>query len=107
MGDYLVVLVTASSEEQARKIAGELLAKKLIACANLVPVRSMFIWQDQVQDEAEVLMILKTTTTAFKEKLEAEIKQLHSYEVPEIIGMPVVLGSAEYLKWIGDNITGL
>ncbi|MCQ3932119.1 MAG: divalent-cation tolerance protein CutA [Chloroflexi bacterium] len=107
MSDYLVVLVTANSEEQAREIAGALLAKKLIACANLIPVRSLFIWQDQVQDEAEVLMILKTTHAIFKEKLEAEIKRLHSYEVPEIIGMPIVIGSAEYLKWIGDNVMGL
>ncbi len=107
MSDYLVVLVTASSEEQARKIAGELLEKRLIACANLIPVRSLFIWQDQVQDEAEVLMILKTTHAIFKDKLETEIKRLHSYEVPEIIGMPIVIGSAEYLKWIGDNVTGL
>lgn len=107
MDDYLVVLVTASSEEQARQIAGELLAKKLIACANLIPVRSMFIWQDQVQDETETLMIIKTTHAIFKDRLEAEIKKLHSYDVPEIIGIPIVIGSAEYLKWIGDNVTGL
>ncbi|MBZ0320782.1 MAG: divalent-cation tolerance protein CutA [Anaerolineae bacterium] len=107
MSDYLVVLVTANSEEQARKIAGELLEKRLIACANLIPVRSLFIWQDQVQDEAEVLMIIKATHAIFKDKLQAEIKRLHSYEVPEIIGMPIVIGSVEYLKWIGDNVTGL
>jgi periplasmic divalent cation tolerance protein len=106
MGDYLVVFVTAASEEQARALAMELLQKKLIACANLVPVRSFFVWQDKVQDEAEVLMILKTTSAVFKEKLEAAIKQLHSYEVPEIIGLPVVIGSADYLQWISSEVSG-
>lgn len=105
MSDYLVVLVTANSEAQARQIARELLEKKLIACANLVPVRSMFVWQGQIQEEAEVLMIIKTTNASFKAQLEAEIKRLHNYEVPEIIGMPIVIGSAEYLKWIGENVT--
>jgi periplasmic divalent cation tolerance protein len=104
MSDYLVVLVTANSEAQARAIAGELLEKKLAACVNLIPVRSLFVWEDKVQDEAEVLMIIKTTSGVFKDRLEASIKANHSYQVPEIIGLPVVVGSADYLKWISSEV---
>lgn len=102
--DYLVVLVTASSETQARQIATTLLEKKLIACANLVPVNSLFFWEGKVQAEPEVLMVIKTTSAVFQEKLVEAIKSHHSYQVPEIIGMPVILGSADYLQWISDTV---
>ncbi|PJF40127.1 MAG: cytochrome C biogenesis protein CcdA [Phototrophicales bacterium] len=102
--DSVVVLVTAQSEEQARHIAHQLLKKKLIACANLVPVNSLFMWEGQLQDEQEVLMIIKTRSQVFKEKIIETIKELHSYEVPEIIAMPIVLGSADYLRWIADEV---
>jgi periplasmic divalent cation tolerance protein len=101
---YLVVLVTTSSEEEAQRIAHTLLEKKLIACANLIPIRSLFFWENKVQDEAEVLMIIKTTSAIFNDELIAAIKAEHSYQVPEIIGMPIVLGSLDYLKWISDTV---
>ncbi len=106
MSEHLVVLVTAGSEAQARQIAHTLLEKKLIACANLVPVRSLYVWEGTVQDDAEVLMIIKTTSAVFKEKLVAAINKEHDYDVPEIIGMPVVVGSADYLKWVSDEVSG-
>jgi periplasmic divalent cation tolerance protein len=105
MSDYVVVFVTTNSEEQARAIAKQLLEQKLIACANFVPVRSMFLWEGKIQDEAEVMLILKTTAALFAEKLEPAIKNLHTYEVPEIIALPIGQGSAAYLKWINE-VTG-
>ncbi len=102
--DAVVVLVTANSEEQARTIAHDLLAKKLIACANLVPVNSLFMWDGQLQDEREVLMIIKTQSSVFKDKVIEAVKALHSYDVPEVIAMPIVLGSAEYLRWIASEV---
>ena len=104
MTDYVVVLVTASSEEEAHTLARDLLEKRLIACANLVPVQSLFLWEGDLSEEDEVLMIIKTTHSTFREKLIEAIKEKHSYDVPEIIGMPIVLGSADYLKWISSCV---
>jgi periplasmic divalent cation tolerance protein len=106
MVDHLVVLVTASSQEEAKALALHLLEQQLIACANLIPVQSYFTWEGKFDEAAEVLMILKTTSAVFQEKLIAAIREKHSYQVPEIIGMPIVLGSADYLKWITDSVEG-
>ncbi len=106
MDDYLVVLVTAGSEEEARRLAHNLLEKKLIACANLIPVQSLYIWEDKIQNDPEVLMIIKTKSAVFKDKLVNAIENTHSYDVPEVIGLPVVVGAANYLKWISDEVTG-
>jgi periplasmic divalent cation tolerance protein len=104
MEDYLVVLVTVGSKEEAKTVARDLLEKKLIACANLVPVQSLYMWEGEMQDDAEVLMIIKTTSAMFKDKLVEAIKNQHSYEVPEIIAMPITLGSTDYLKWISGEV---
>lgn len=104
MSDYVVVLVTISSEAEARQLAKYLLQQKLIACANLMPVNSLYMWEDEMQDDAEVLMILKTTSAVFSERLQAAIQAEHPYDVPEIITMPIVLGSADYLKWISGEV---
>ncbi len=106
MPDPLVVLITAASEEQARQIATALLEQKLAACVNLVPVTSLFTWEGQIQDEREVLLIVKTTAQATRSRLIAVVKALHSYTVPEIIGLPVVIGAEDYLRWIADETTG-
>ena len=105
MNDHLVVLVVAESEAQARRIARRLLQNKLAACVNFVPIESMFLWQGAIQEEEEVLMIIKTRTETFDELMSA-VKVTHSYDVPEIIGLPVVMGSRQYLKWIDDEVTG-
>lgn len=106
MADPLVVLVTAASETQARHIAHHLLEKKLAACINLLPVTSLYVWEGELRDDTEVLMIIKSTSAVFKEKLIAAVKEAHSYQVPEIIALPIVLGSADYLQWIDDEVTG-
>ncbi|MBI5958102.1 MAG: divalent-cation tolerance protein CutA [Chloroflexi bacterium] len=104
MNDHLVVLVTASSSAQARRIARRLLQSKLAACVNMIPVESMFLWKGEIQEEEEVLMVIKTRSEAFDELMNA-VKSMHTYDTPEIIAMPVVMGSREYLKWIDDEVT--
>ncbi len=101
----IVVFVTTASEEEASKIARELVQQGLIACANIVrEVRSVFSWEGKVVDEQEALMILKSHTDRFDE-LSNRIKALHSYSVPEIIAIPVSHGLPEYLQWV-RNTTG-
>ncbi len=104
MDQALVVLVTASSVDEARQIARGLLESRLAACVNVVPVESLFRWEGAIQHEAEALMIIKTRAGAFDRLVQA-IKAAHSYDVPEIIALPIAAGSAEYLKWIDDEVT--
>jgi periplasmic divalent cation tolerance protein len=103
MDEHLVVLVTATSETQARRIAKKLLQNRLAACVNFVPTESMFLWRGEIQEEEEILMIIKTRSEVFDDLMSA-IKSAHTYDTPEIIGMPVVIGSREYLKWIDDEV---
>jgi len=99
-GSELVVLVTTSSNEEAEKLARIIVESRLAACANVVSgIRSIFRWDNQIAVEHECLMIIKTTRPRYSE-LEAVIRQHHSYEVPEIIALPVVAGSVSYLDWM-------
>lgn len=95
-----VVLVTAPDEEKAAAIARTLVEEQLIACANLVPrVRSIYRWQGQVHDEAEVLMVMKTRAERF-EALRARVQALHPYSVPEVLRLDVGAGHQPYLDWV-------
>ena len=97
---YIVMFVTSSSKKEAERIAGCLLKGRLVACANIIgPVESRFWWKGKIDRVKEALLILKTTKANFA-RVEKTIKRLHSYEVPEIIALPVVAGSREYLGWI-------
>ena len=103
MPEYIVVLITAPNEEEAAKIAKELVAGRLAACVNIVRnLRSLYRWQGRIEDENEVLMVAKTRRALF-ESLQQKVKELHSYSVPEIIALPVVAGSEEYLKWLSEE----
>jgi len=98
--DEIVVFITASNEDEAAKIAKALVESKLAACVNIVRnIRSIYLWQGKIQDEPEVLMIVKTQKKLFS-ALSARVKELHSYTVPEIIALPIVEGSEDYLKWL-------
>ena len=100
---YIVVLITASSREEAQKIASGVLADKLAACANILEnVESHFWWQGKLDQAKETLVILKTRKALFN-KLTQKIKSLHSYEVPEIIALPIISGNKAYLDWIDDS----
>jgi periplasmic divalent cation tolerance protein len=104
MTDKSVVLTTASSYEEAQKIARQLVERKLAACVNIVPqITSIYRWQAKVEEARECLMIVKTTQSAFDQVCIA-IKELHSYDLPECIGLKIEGGSGDYLKWIGESV---
>ena len=96
----IVVLVTAASKQQAGRIGRGLVRAELAACVNIVPgVRSIFRWEGKVSEEREALLIIKSRTDLFR-RLAAEVKRLHSYQVPEVIAFPIAHGAADYLAWI-------
>ena|SRR5271165_6135032 len=100
----LVVLSTVSSLEQGRRLARELVEQRLAACVNLIPkVESIYRWQGAVESAEEVLLVVKTTPARFAE-LRDKIAELHSYDVPEILALPVSDGSAPYLAWLGGQV---
>lgn len=101
----VVVLVMTASAGEAETIAKAVVGEHLAACANLVPgVRSFFFWEGGLQDEAETLLILKSREDRFPE-LEARVRSLHSYTVPEIIALPLVAGHRPYLDWLNATVT--
>jgi periplasmic divalent cation tolerance protein len=103
--DTIVVFITAPNEEEASNIAKTLVQERLAGCVNIVKeIRSIYMWEGNIEDEKEVLMIAKTQKSLF-ESCSKRVKELHSYTVPEIIAMPVVAGSEDYLRWLKD-VTG-
>ena len=103
MEEHIVVLITAPNEEEAANIAKELVAGRLAACVNIVRnLRSIYRWQGKIEDANEVLMIAKTRRDLF-ESLLKKVKELHSYSVPEVIALPIVAGSEDYLKWLAEE----
>ena len=104
MKNYIVILVTAKDKKEAGKIARGLLEAKLIACANIVEgVQSLFWWQGKIDSSKEVLLVLKTKKVLFK-KVIAQVRSLHSYQTPEIIALPIVAGSDDYLQWLDGSV---
>jgi periplasmic divalent cation tolerance protein len=98
--DIVVVLCTAPDEETAARLARTLVEEELAACVNVLPgLRSIYRWQGKVSDDGEVLCLMKTRRTLFA-TLRERIVALHPYEVPEVIALPVVEGSAPYLDWV-------
>ena len=101
---YIIVLMTTATREEAEKITRNLLDQKLIACANMVgPVSSLFWWKEKISQEDEFLVLMKTRSDLF-EKLATKIKQMHSYEVPEIIAVPIAKGEQSYLEWLSGSL---
>ena len=100
--DAIIVMVTTPSEEEAAALGKILVEQRLVACVNVIPkVKSIFQWDGKISEEEECLMILKTRKTLFK-PLEKTIMAQHSYDVPEIIALPIVEGSQSYLSWVHD-----
>jgi periplasmic divalent cation tolerance protein len=98
----IVVFITASKEDEAVTIAKALVEERLAGCVNIIRnIRSIYRWQGNIEDDNEVLMIAKTKKNLFK-ALEKKVKELHSYDVPEIIAMPIAEGSNDFLKWLKD-----
>ena len=104
MTDHIVVLCTCSSAEEAERLARMLVEHRLSACVNVVPgVRSFYRWKDAVESAGEWLLIVKSSLAIFP-ALCAAIEQGHSYEVPEILALPVVEGAANYLDWLASSV---
>lgn len=104
MTDKRIVLSTASSEDEARKIAQYLVEQQLAACVNLVPhVESIYRWQGKMESSREWLLLIKTTREKFSEVQDA-IRELHSYELPECFSLAIDDGSSAYLEWIEQSV---
>jgi len=98
--DVLTVLCTCPDAATAQRLAGGLVERKLAACVNVLPaIRSIYRWQGEIQDDAEALMIVKTSRSAYA-ALEAWLIEHHPYDVPEVLAVPVLQGSAAYLEWV-------
>jgi periplasmic divalent cation tolerance protein len=105
MTDKRIVLSTAGSEDEARKIARHLVETRLAACVNIVPqIESVYRWQGKVESAREWLLLIKTSVKLFPAVRDA-VRKLHSYEVPECIALSIEDGSSEYLEWLGDSLT--
>ncbi len=103
---YILVMITTSSREEAEKIAIALLEKKLIACANIFgPASSRFWWQGKIDEAEEYVVFMKTEERLFEE-VAKHVKRLHSYEIPEIIALPIIKGFKPYLEWVSNNLAG-
>jgi periplasmic divalent cation tolerance protein len=101
---HIIVLATTANKAEAEKIAQTLLKERLIACANILnPVTSLFFWSGKIDKAEECLMVMKSRRDLFTELAEC-LKGLHSYEVPEILAIPIVEGSAAYLAWMGEML---
>ena len=105
MTNKIVVLVTCGSAKEARRIARAVVQQRMAACANIVatPVQSVYRWKGRVESAKEFLLIIKTTQSRFA-KLKVEVKRLHSYDVPEIIALPIAAGGIDYLNWISESV---
>lgn len=102
---FRIVLVTCGTLEEARKIARQVVEKRLAACVNIVThaVESFYAWEGKLENSSEYLLMMKTSEERVQE-LQKEVLCLHSYDTPEFVVVPIVAGSEEYLKWLGENV---
>ena len=104
MSPYVVVIMTAANREEAVKIVRSLLEERLIACANIVgPISSIFWWQGKIDEAREFLVFMKSHENHF-ERLSEKVAEIHSYEVPEIIALPIIKVSPPYLEWLNTSL---
>ena len=104
MTDKVVVLSTCGSEDEAQRIARALVEKRLAACVNILPgVRSVYRWKNEIEDSQEVLLVIKTSR-ALCENVRSQIEKMHSYDLPEVLALPIVDGSQQYLEWLGREL---
>jgi periplasmic divalent cation tolerance protein len=104
MTDKIVALTTCESEDEAERIARSLVEKRIAACVNILPkARSIYRWKGAVEDAQEYVLLVKTRRDLF-DALRAELSKIHSYEVPEVIALPIVDGSEPYLGWIDREL---
>ena len=104
MTDKVIVYVTSGDAAESQLIARTLVEKRLTACVNLVPqIRSFYRWEDKIQDDLESLLVIKTSRSLFA-AVRAEVERLHSYHVPEVLCVPILEGSPNYMTWLGESL---
>ena len=102
--DFAFIITTVSTEKEGRMIANELVKNKLAACVNIVPkVYSVYEWDNAIQNETEVMLMIKTTKAREKEIYQT-VQSLHSYDTPELITLPIENGSDRYLRWLENSV---
>ncbi|MBT6176744.1 MAG: divalent-cation tolerance protein CutA [Deltaproteobacteria bacterium] len=103
--DTIVIYITVPNADEAQSLAQALVSEKLVACVNIVSgIQSVYSWQGEIQKDSELLLICKSRTERF-EALQNRVQSLHSYDVPEIISIPITNGSEPYLNWVRENST--
>lgn len=104
MTDKIVIMVTAASRRECRKIARHLVEAKLAACVNITPgIESIYHWEGKLANDQEYLMLIKSTRPLFPE-IKTAIAKIHSYHTPEILCLPIIDGSRNYLQWVSDSV---
>ena len=103
--EFRVVLVTCGTLEESRKIARAVVEKRLAACVNIVThaVESFYMWEGKLENASEYLLVIKTNAQRL-ESLQKEILELHSYDTPEFVALPIVAGASGYLNWLGESV---
>jgi periplasmic divalent cation tolerance protein len=105
--EYVIVMITAPTRDVGQQISDMLIEKKLAACVNMIsPIHSGYLWKGKNYQEDEVLLVVKTRAELFENELMPAVKDIHPYEVPEIIALPIIMGSQSYLDWIGEMTEG-
>ena len=100
----IIIFITCANKNEANKIARHLVKKRLVACVNIIDeIRSIFWWQERTDSANEILLIAKSRRSLFKKVIQ-QIKSLHSYQVPEIIALPIIAGNKDYINWINESI---
>ena len=100
------MLITAPNHDEAATIAELLVSRRLAACVQLLPqIQSIYIWENQIERNSEVLLLAKSARSHFAQ-LEAAVRAIHSYETPEIVALPIVAGSEAYLDWLNSSLAG-
>ena len=99
---YYSIYVTTKDEDEAKKIGKTLVEEKLAACVNIHPIKSIYRWEENIEEESEAVMFVKTRDELVEEVIK-RVKELHSYEVPCIVAFPIEKGNPDYLKWIGES----
>ena len=103
---HILVLITVPSEQVGEQIATALLEDNLAACVNMVsPIRSLYTWERVINDDEEMLLIVKSRADLFESRLVPAVQAAHPYDVPEIIAIPILMGSKNYLDWIDESTT--
>ena len=103
--EKVVIYITTGTDEEAQKVAEELLKQRKAACVSILPgVNSIFWWQDKLDSAQEILLIVKTKASLVDEIVRL-VTEIHSYDVPEIIALPIMGGNLDYLEWIGKEVT--